>query len=164
MFGLAVSIFLFENDFRLASATQKSDSYKLIKFPVLTLPYSSAWENEAEIEGIFRQHSEFYNIVNQKVENDTAYITLKTNISARERFLELADQITSGTTDNAASQSPFGKTIRSMLNLSKNYWQNHSTYTFGMQQTFLNKMACYHYRQIFLKSPSPVVFSPPPQS
>lgn len=164
MFGLAVSVFLFENDFRLASTAEKSDSYKLVKFPVVTLPYSSAWENEGEVEGIFQRQGEFYNVVKQKVENDTAYITLKTNISAREKFLELADQITSGITDNTASQSPFGKAIRLMLNLSKIYWQNHASYTFGFQQTFPLKKAPYCFVQIFLKSPLLLIFSPPPQS
>jgi hypothetical protein len=52
----------------------------------VSLPYATAWEDTSGKEGLIQHGDHFYNIVEQRYQNDTLYTTLKTNISAREHF------------------------------------------------------------------------------
>lgn len=161
MFGLAVGIFFFEKDFQNASETQEADEYKVMKFPVTPLPYSTSWENSDGIAGLFQNDGKFYNIIHQRIENDTAYVTLKTNLSARERFLELADQVTD--VSHTTKEPPIRKAIRSLSELAKIYWlRPHQTI---LVFTDVAAKACSTYsgtNPTFI-SPLLALFGPPPE-
>ena len=163
IFGLAIGVFFFEKDFQVASVTQEEDEYKIVKFAVTTLPYSSSWENADGTPGLVSDDGQFYNIIHQKIENDTAYITLKTNFSARERFLELADQIAHTGQNDLTDETPMRKAIRSLSDLVKVYWHKpfHAMLTFtGIA---VNTLATYAANSNTFISPFLAFFAPPPE-
>lgn len=164
MFGLAIGVFFFEKDFQTADQAREEDAYLVLQFPVAVLPYSTTWENSGEIAGLFQSQGKFYNIIHQKIENDTAYITLKTNCSARERFLDLADQITHTSHDNSTNQTPFRKAIRSLSDLAKLYWvsPDHTTLVFTLVAA--NTSSLHRDRDAILTSPYLALVAPPPES
>jgi hypothetical protein len=163
IFGLAIGVFFFENDFQVPSATQEDGEYKTVKFAVTPLPYSTSWENADGMPGLFSNEGEFYNIIHQKIENDTAYITLKTNISARERFLELADQIANTGQGDLANETPVRKAIRALSDLVKVYWHKpfHALLTFtGIA---VNTLASFSAIRNTFISPVLASLAPPPE-
>ena len=62
-----------------------------LKVP-LALPYGTTWNNDSP-EGLIRYEGDFYNIVEQRYENDSLYTVMQANLSAREHFFALADRI-----------------------------------------------------------------------
>ena len=164
MFGLAIGVFLFENDFQTATETQEGSEYKVMKFPVTPLPYTTSWENTDDASGLFQHGGEFYNVVHQKIENDTAYVTLKTNLSARERFLELADQMTETTRNPSADSHPLRKAIRSLSDLAKVYWVSPSRPVWVFTDIASRAFVSYSATNITFISPLLTLFSPPPES
>ena len=164
MFGLAVGVFFFENDFQTAGEQQELDEYKVVKFPVTTLPYTTSWENTDDVVGLFQHEGEFYNVVHQKIENDTAYVTLKTNLSARERFLELADQITDISHHPSASAPPLRKAIRSLSDLAKVYWVSPGRVSVVFTDIASRAFTAYSDAHITFISPLLALSTPPPES
>lgn len=162
MFGLAIGIFFFEKEFQTATEVRTDDEYKLIKFPVLTLPYNTSWENNEDVAGLFKNGDNFYNIVHQKIENDTAYVILKTNLSARDRFLELADQITNSSQD-LSEQTPLRKAIRALADLVKVYWVSPSQTIFRCSELLVSVFSQYESQNSFKSSPFLALLSPPPE-
>ena len=162
MFGLAIGIFFFEKEFQTATDLRADDEYKLIKFPVVTLPYNSSWENTEDVAGLIKNGDKFYNVVHQKIENDTAYVTLKTNPSARDRFLELADQITN-TSQDLSQQTPLRKAIRALADLVKVYWVSPGQAIFRCSDLLVNIFSRYESRNSFKSSPFLAILSPPPE-
>ncbi|WP_221391223.1 hypothetical protein [Dyadobacter sp. NIV53] len=164
MFGLAVGIFFFEKDFQIATEVQSDDEYKLIKYPVVNVPYNTTWENTDDVSGLLKTEGKFYNITHQKIENDTVYLTLKTNISARDRFLELADQITRAEQDDPGQSVPLRKAIHSLVDLAKIYWVHHYQNLFGIADELLNVFTSYRHLHSHFISPFPSEFSLPPEA
>lgn len=122
MFGLTVTVLLFDKDFRTASPTAENDEWQTLKMHLPTLPYNTTWENAEGQEGLIRHGDEFYNVTEQRHENDTLYVTMKTNQTARDRFFELADQIQEMTDQTAQSpDSPMGKAVKLLSDLLKVY-------------------------------------------
>ncbi|WP_342089267.1 hypothetical protein [Dyadobacter sp. OTU695] len=161
MFGLAVGVFFFENDFQTASETQEADEYKVMKFPVAPLPYSNSWENTDDVAGLFQYEGKFYNVIHQKIENDTAYVTLKTNLSARERFLELADQITD--VNHTKKETPMRKAIRSLSELAKVYWLSPHQTIVVFTDAAAKACSTYTGTNSTFISPLLALFGPPPE-
>ncbi|MEZ4901139.1 MAG: hypothetical protein R2822_04955 [Spirosomataceae bacterium] len=127
MFGLTVAVLFFEDDYQTASAISENDDWQTVKMHLPTLPYNTSWENTDGQEGLIRQGNDFYNITEQRHENDTLYVTLKSNQNARDRFFELANmiqEITNQSTDS--SESPFSKAIKHLSDLLKIYLSNPS--------------------------------------
>lgn len=164
MFGLAVGVFLFEKDFQIADERQELDQFKVVKFPVTPLPYTSSWENTNDVAGLFQHQGEFYNVVHQKIENDTAYVTLKTNLSARERFLELADQVTDTSHKPSAGAPPLRKAIRSLSDLAKVYWVNPDPVLMVFTDIASRTFTAYSDTHITFISPLLALSTPPPES
>jgi hypothetical protein len=127
MFGLTVAVLLFENDFQTASPVTQNDKWQTVKMHLPTLPYHTTWENKDGQEGLIRNGNEFYNVTEQRHENDTLYVTLKSNEHARDRFFELANMIQEITDQSAdPSESPLGKSIQLLNDLLKVYLPNSS--------------------------------------
>lgn len=162
MFGLAIGVFFFEKDFQTATELHVNDEFRIIKFPIVSLPYAVSWENTNDADGLFQHEGKFYNIVHQKIENDTAYVTLKTNLSARERFLELADQVIT-TQRNPSDQTPFQKAIRSLSDLVKVYWVSAGMIIFERISVLIKEPSQYRDGSLFLKVPFLALLSPPPE-
>ncbi|MFN3380104.1 MAG: hypothetical protein ACK41O_11655 [Runella zeae] len=122
MFGLTVALLFFEEEFRNASPTTQNDQWKTFKVPIPTLPYNTAWENQEGEEGLIREGENFYNIMGQRHENDTLYITLKTNRDAHERFVELSERVQElMDLTSQSSQSPLNKALKLLYELTKIY-------------------------------------------
>lgn len=122
MFGLTVTVLLFDKNFRTASPTIASDEWQTLKMHLPTLPYNTTWENAEGQEGLIRHGDAFYNVTEQRHENDTLYVTMKTNQTARDRFFELADQIQEMTDQKSQSpDSPMGKVVKLLSELLKTY-------------------------------------------
>jgi len=163
IFGLAIGVFFFEQDFQIADSPTDEGEYKIVKFAVTPLPYNTSWENADGMPGLFQDNGEFYNVVHQKIENDTAYITLKTNVSARERFLELADQVTRSSQGDSTDETPIRKAIRSLSDLTKVYWLSSLHATLIFTDIAANGLPSYSAIQNSFISPILALLAPPPE-
>jgi hypothetical protein len=127
MFGLTVAVLFFEDDYQSASPIREDDKWQTVKMHLPTLPYNTTWENSDGQEGLIRRGDDFYNVTEQRHENDTLYVTLKTNQHARDRFFELANMIQEITDQNADTpESPLSKAIKLLNDLLKVYLPNPS--------------------------------------
>ncbi|CCH53137.1 hypothetical protein BN8_02209 [Fibrisoma limi BUZ 3] len=90
--GVSVAVWCFEESYEVTSPVSSGDEWKVVKIPI-SLPYTMSWENPDGQTGLVQEGDEFYNIAHQRYENDTLYTVLKTNRNARDRFVELADQV-----------------------------------------------------------------------
>lgn len=122
MFGLSVAILFFDNHYQTASPTVQSDDWQMIKVYLPSLPYSDKFENKAGAQGLIKKDGRFYNTTNVLHQNDTLYITLKSNLAAREQFFELASMMET-VMDNSKSipDNNSDKAIKLLSNLLKNY-------------------------------------------
>lgn len=125
MFGLTVAVLFFDDDYQMASAISENDNWKTVKMHLPTLPYNATWEDTDEQEGLIREGDDFYNITTKRHENDTLFVTLKTNQNARDRFFELASMIQEITDQRATtSDSPMGRAVKLLSDLLKLYLPN----------------------------------------
>ncbi len=92
-FGLAFAVLFFENDFKVASPITQNDDWRIVKLYLPSLPYSDSWENTDGIEGLLQKEGHFYNTTHILHRNDTLYVTLKSNLAARQQFFELANMM-----------------------------------------------------------------------
>ena len=164
-FGLTFAILFFENDFKVASPVSQSDDWKLVKLYLPSLPYSDSWENRDGIEGLLHQDGSFYNATNILHQNDTLYVTLKSNIAAREQFLELASLMTEITDQSNVPESTHNKVLKLLSSLLKTYIPTSSETDLNIS-IFENLTALTHQRQtdfifscfeIHLNTPPPEV-------
>ncbi|MBE9461840.1 hypothetical protein ACFP1I_31465 [Dyadobacter subterraneus] len=124
MLGLTTAVLLFDNQYKSAASSSHGDDYQLLKVYVPSLPYTTSWENDEEIEGLTKSNGNFYNTTHVLHTNDTLYITLKSNQPARDRFFELANQMQSMTDPGNTPDSSHGKALKLLDNFIKNYVQN----------------------------------------
>lgn len=125
MFGLTVAVLFFENGYQTASPIREDDKWQTVKMHLPTLPYNTTWQNTDGQDGLIRHGDDFYNVTEQRHENDTLYVTLKTNQHARDRFFELANmiqEITDQSTDSP--ESPLSKALKLLNDLLKVYLPN----------------------------------------
>lgn len=136
MFGLSFAVLFFEKDYKIASAYQTSDEYQVMKLFLPSLPYSGNWEKTEDLEGLIRKGGNFYNTTHVLHENDTLYVTLKSNQQARDRFFELANamQVLSDP-ENEIPENPYGKAIDLLSNFFKLYVQGNQSFAFGSYTT-----------------------------
>lgn len=121
-FGLTFAILFFENDFKVASPVSQSDDWRLVKLYLPSLPYSDSYENKDGAEGLMQKDGHFYNATNILHQNDTLYVTLKSNLAAREQFLELASLMTEITdTGKNVPESTHNKVLKLLSSLAKTY-------------------------------------------
>ncbi|MFN8347263.1 MAG: hypothetical protein U0X91_19830 [Spirosomataceae bacterium] len=125
MFGLTVAVLFFEDNYQTASPVVDTDEWQTVKMHLPALPYNNAWENPEGQDGLIRQGNDFYNIIHQRHDNDTLYVTLKTNQHARDRFFELVNMIQEITDQSADTpESPLGKAVKLLSELVKVYLPN----------------------------------------
>jgi hypothetical protein len=91
MLGQSVSVWCLEAFYSTPESGQLSDERVTLKVP-LAIPYGTTWNNDAP-EGLIRYEGDYYNIVEQRYENDSLYTVMQANLSAREQFFALADRI-----------------------------------------------------------------------
>jgi hypothetical protein len=120
-FGLAVAVLCFDKTFETASTTQNASKRAVLAIPAPALPYTASWENEDGTAGLIRKDGEFYNIVHQKIENDTLFVTLQSNSSARERFFELAGSMNDLSDSEKSKKSPSDRALKVLNDLVKSY-------------------------------------------
>jgi hypothetical protein len=146
MFGLTVTVLLFDKGFKTASPIQANDEWQTVKMHLPTLPYNTEWENTEGQDGLIRHGDEFYNVTEQRHANDTLYVTMKTNQTARDRFFELADQIQEMTDQTSQTpDSPMGKAVKLLSDLLKVYlptssmeWPSGQEITLSIQNNYSN--------------------------
>lgn len=129
MLGLSTAVLLFDNQYKSTVSSNSEGNYQLLKVYVPSLPYTTSWETEGEIEGLTKSNGNFYNTTHVLHTNDTLYVTLKSNQPARDRFFELANQMQSMA--NQTADTSHVKTLKLLDNLIKNYVQN--IYHFSLQ-------------------------------
>lgn len=91
MLGQTVSVWCLEAFYSTPGSSLLSEERITLKVP-LALPYGTTWNNDSP-EGLIRYEGNFYNIVEQRYENDSLYTVMQANLSAREQFFALADRI-----------------------------------------------------------------------
>ena len=130
-FGLSFAVLFFKNDFKIASQVSNEDQWKIMKFEIPSLPYTSSWQNEDGLAGLVESNGQFYNTTNILLENDTLYVTLKSNLSARDRFFELADKIQdashqeSSTNSNTDPVKLLSDLVKVYLNTKKDFFHDY---------------------------------------
>jgi hypothetical protein len=129
----------------------------IIKLPI-SLPYTAEWQSDGNHQLIRNQH-EFYNIVEQRYENDTLYTVLQSNQAARDQFFALADMVQQET----EVSSPASDLLKLLKNLSDYYYFSTSGqaveavfYTCAVSKMAVCARACY-------LSPVSSIPTPPPQ-
>ena len=96
----------------------------VVKIPI-SLPYQTNWEAPREAEGELRKGDEFYQMVGQKMENDTLYTTIVADQNARDRFFDLANQVSEHLSDEPEKTPSKSKLIQTLVKeycASKDVW------------------------------------------
>lgn len=96
----------------------------VVKIPI-SLPYQTDWEAPREAEGELRKGDEFYQMVDQKMENDTLYTTIVADQNARDRFFDLANQVSEHLSDQPEKAPAKSKLIQTLVKeycSSKDVW------------------------------------------
>ena len=133
-FGLTFAVLFFEKDFQVASISDGKEDWKVMKMYLPSLPYSNNVEISDNIEGLVRQDGNFYNPTHILHENDTLYVTLKSNQAARDHFFELANAMEMlSNPESDFPNNPYSKAIKLLGNLLKNYVP--STFEFDILKT-----------------------------
>jgi hypothetical protein len=130
MFGLSLALFLFEKEYQLATPADQQDDWKVLKMYLPSLPYSDQVEFPENIEALVRYQYRFYNPTSLSHQDDTLYVTLKSNLAARDHFFELANAAQMLTDRQESSQSPYGKIIKLLNGLAKNYIPGNTPFQF----------------------------------
>jgi hypothetical protein len=128
MFGLAVSVLLMNDHYPVAVTDIAFSANTTVKFAYPLLPYSNGHENAGEFNEIFRIQDEFYNIDHLSHQNDTLYITLKSNQTARDEFFELAGLMEALTQSESTPPGDMQNTLRMLENLHMIYLPSQFTH------------------------------------
>jgi hypothetical protein len=120
-FGLAVVVLCFDKQFENVSTCYDVAIPKVMAVAVPSLPYTHSWENEHGTPGLVKKNGEFYNVVHQKIEHDTLYVTLQPNTSARERFMELAENMNHLTDQDQKGDTAAERALKLLNELLKCY-------------------------------------------
>jgi hypothetical protein len=165
MMGLTTAILFFDNEFKSASFSGDQSDLHLLKVYLPSLPYSTDWENAQGFEGLTKSNGNFYNATHVLHANDTLYVTLQTNQTARDRFFDLASQMQSITDPgDHTPDSQQGKALKLLDNLLKNYVQNIHHFSIPNQSLDASKaMAVYSFQNIRLTGFLLKLPTPPPE-
>ena len=107
-----------------AMSLDKNSETMVVKIPI-SLPYQTDWEAPREAEGELRKGDEFYQMVEQKMENDTLYTTIVADQNARDRFFDLANQVSEHLSDQPEKAPAKSKLIQTLVKeycSSKDVW------------------------------------------
>lgn len=124
MFGLSLAVVFFEKDYQIATSDGSGQAL-VMKMYLPSLPYSGNLEIAENIEGLIRQDGQFYNPTHILHENDTLYVTLQSNVAARDHFFDLANAIqVLNDPQTDVPESPYGKAMELLGSLLKIYIPN----------------------------------------
>ncbi|MCF2499580.1 hypothetical protein [Dyadobacter chenhuakuii] len=162
-FGLAVAVLCFDREFETAEKSEIALKHEVLAIPAPSLPYTTSWENEDGTAGLIKKDGEFYNVVHQKIENDTLFVTLQSNASARERFFELAGSMNDLPESDLAKKSPSKRALKLLNDLVKSYLpiETRSQLAFECYQ-LTNSVSFPDYFALLPSSPH-LAESPPPE-
>jgi hypothetical protein len=156
-------MYFLEDSHIVASAAVNEDEWVVVKMPV-SLPYANEWEDTSGKEGLIKHGDQFYNIVEQRYQNDTLYTTLKTNISARERFFSIIEDINNltGKAAEKSSKNPYSSLVKLLNQVSAVYISSYFTQNNLHLDAYLHK-ARATFQSVSFLSPAFPVTTPPPQ-
>jgi hypothetical protein len=156
-------MYFLEDTHITASESVEEDEWMVVKLPV-SLPYANTWEDTDGKEGLIKHGNQFYNIVEQRYQNDTLYTTLKTNISAREKFFSLVEEMNdlSGQATKSNNKNPFSSLIKLLNQLSTVYVSSFFAQHTQHLASYFTKVHALFVTSPFL-SPAFPVNTPPPK-
>lgn len=131
----------------------------VVKIPI-SLPYQTDWEAPREAEGELRKGDEFYQMVDQKMENDTLYTTIVADQNARDRFFDLANQVSEHLSDQPEKAPAKSKLIQTLV---KEYCSSKDVWVFYiLEWPLIKQIPTYKIlpTQVFTAD----LFSPPRQA
>lgn len=163
-FRAAVVLYFLEDTHIAASSETQEDEWVIVKLPV-SLPYATDWEDTSGKEGLIKHGDQFYNIVEQRYQNDTLYTTLKTNISAREQFFSIVEEMNELAGKDAESRqakSPYTSLLKLFNQLSTVYIATCFTQVYPPELNYFSKALAAYQTSSFLTPPFPV-HTPPPK-
>ena len=124
-FGLTFAVLFFDNHHLQAPISSSNDETVVVKMHLPSLPYSGDLQITDLPQGLIRQNDQFYNPTNVLHQNDTLYVTLKSNQVARDDFFALANAMQILTDPNAKlPEDPYSKAMKMVDHLLKNYVSN----------------------------------------
>jgi hypothetical protein len=138
--------------------TSTEDEYVTFKIPFY-LPYQSNWEAARPVEGQIKQGDKYYELIEQKVENDTLYTVCKTDNNARFRFMELAEHINQHVKDSS-NETP-KKRPSFFKNILKEYTSSNTKHIFFVIEWLPNTIEPAYVANIVALSYD--THSPPPR-
>ncbi|CAM4205035.1 hypothetical protein EWU23_04420 [Cytophagaceae bacterium 50C-KIRBA] len=141
-----------------ANSDSESDSY-VVKIPI-SLPYPSNREIPQEASGALQQGDDFYQMVDQKIENDTLYTRVVNDKNARDQFLDLADLVNEHLSDQPDKAPVKSKLIQTLV---KEYCQSNSAWIFYILE-WPNESTPFQHSKLKTSSFQDALFSPPRQA
>lgn len=125
--GQSVAILGLEEKYPVATTHDSGEEYLVLKVP-LSLPYVATWQND-DPTGLVQYQGNFYNIVEQRYQNDSLYTVLRSNLTARDQFCALAEQIQQQLQQNAEGTSS-SQALKVLAGFCKNYLPTQRVLTF----------------------------------
>ncbi|MCF2490324.1 hypothetical protein [Dyadobacter sp. CY347] len=162
-FGLAVAVLCFDKEFEIAKKSENPSKQEILAIPAPSLPYTTSWENEDGTAGLIKKDGEFYNVVHQKIENDTLFVTLQSNASARERFFELAGSMNDFSDSDKDKKSPSKRALKLLNDLVKSYLPIETRSRLAFECVMLTNSVSFRDYSASPGSSAPSFESPPPE-
>lgn len=158
MLGQSVAVWFIEELHENPTTEQLGEEFVEIKIP-LSIPYGTNWQND-DPTGLIRYGDKFYNIIEQRYENDSLYTLMQANLSAREQFFALADKIQQEFGHDQAT-NPLERSVKLFSTAIKHYMASDRRVTFFIWEVMREStpVPAYHDLLSFFEL-SPV--SPPP--
>lgn len=105
--------------FALRFIAQDSDSFVagetvIVEMPI-SLPYSTDWQTPQEVSGEIRQGDNFYQMKDQQVIDGKLVTTLVADQNARDRFFDLAAQVSEHMSDQPENAPAKSKLINTLV-------------------------------------------------
>lgn len=119
------------------------------------LPYHSNWKGNNEISDLYQEGDKFYNVIERRFSNDTFYIKVQDNFSAREQFFALGDVVQKMSVENPINKnSESSKTFLTLEDLSKVYPPSFSPQLERESWTYIeSSYRFYNDYSLFINSP-----------
>ncbi|MHA8053806.1 hypothetical protein [Aquirufa sp. OSTEICH-129A] len=147
--------YIANSDSEFALSEEESDSY-VVKIPI-SLPYPSNREIPQEVSGSLQQGDDFYQMLDQKIENDTLYTRIANDKNARDQFTELADLVSEHLSDQPEKAPTKSKLIQTLV---KEYCQSQSAWVFYILEWPVHRTP-YHHTTLKTSTFQDALFSPP---
>jgi hypothetical protein len=150
--------------FALRFIAQDSDSFVagetvIVEMPI-SLPYSTDWQAPQEVSGEIRQGDNFYQMKDQQVIDGKLVTTLVTDQNARDRFFDLASQVSEHMSDQPEKAPAKSKLINTLV---KEYCAHASAWVLYIMEWPTSTLAPSH-PVLSTAAISADFFSPPRQA